>query len=136
MPAPRDIRERLIEKIEVDEYGCWLFAGNRSSSGYGLIHHNGRQASAHRVSYELHVGLIAEGLELDHLCRVRACVNPAHLEPVTRAENNRRGDGAIRKLVCPRGHWTLGDNAITRRDGTRWCRTCKNEESRRRRAAT
>ena len=69
---------------------CWLWVGSRQSMGYGNLSFGGRHQLAHRVAYQLGVGAIPDGLELDHLCRVLRCVNPAHLEPVTRQENLRR----------------------------------------------
>lgn len=72
---------------------CWLWLGARQSRGYGQLDVGGRRVQAHRFAYELLVGPIAADLTIDHLCNVKACVNPAHLEPVTRAENSRRGAG-------------------------------------------
>lgn len=75
--------------------GCWLWQGPRVHNGYGIISIQGSGVKttirAHRYAYEALVGPIPEGLQLDHLCRVRRCVNPAHLEPVTARENVRRG---------------------------------------------
>lgn len=70
--------------------GCWLWTGAVDGNGYGTVTIERVQLSTHRVAYELLVGPIPAGLTIDHLCRVLACCNPAHLEPVTRAENNRR----------------------------------------------
>lgn len=70
--------------------GCWLWTASCNPGGYGIFR-DGKQLVAHRWSYKRLVGPIPEGLQLDHLCRVRSCVNPAHLEPVTQAENIRRG---------------------------------------------
>jgi HNH endonuclease len=70
---------------------CWLWRGQISPSGYGRIDINNHAGYAHRYVYERERGPIPNGLQLDHLCRVRACVNPSHLQPVSRAENIRRG---------------------------------------------
>jgi len=79
--------------------GCWLWTGRLNRSGYGQMFDG---PSAHRVSYEIAKGLIPDGLELDHLCCTPACVNPDHLEPVTRDENARRR--AERNVTCKNGH--------------------------------
>lgn len=83
---------------------------------------------AHRFSYEILVGPIPEGMELDHLCKNRRCVNPAHLEPVTHHENLIRGNGFTginaRKTHCSRGHELSQDNILNRSRGGRECKTC------------
>jgi hypothetical protein len=97
--------ERFRTKYAVDGVnGCWEWTAHRDIGGYGMIYDNGRgrPTAAHRVSYELHVGPIPDGLVLDHLRRNRACVNPAHLEPVTQLENVWRGDGRNRSGLCPK----------------------------------
>ena len=73
--------------------GCWTH-DQVNQYGYGRAHHKGRTVTVHRAVYEELVGPIPEGLQLDHLCRNRACYNPAHLEPVTQTENIRRGFAA------------------------------------------
>jgi hypothetical protein len=103
-PRP-GLRERFLAKIEVSESGCWLWTGSRNEDGYPQIMLNGRPRKAYRIAYELFVGAIADGLEIDHACHSRdltcpgglacvhrRCVNPdpLHLEPVTRDENIRR----------------------------------------------
>ena len=110
---------------------CHLWTAGLDADGYGRFGLNGRNRKAHVVSYEIQVGPIPSGLEPDHLCRVRRCVNDAHLEPVTRAENMRRGDGPallrarqLAKTHCPQGHPYIGENLIVRH-GQRSCRICK-----------
>jgi hypothetical protein len=100
-----------LEALYVPEpnTGCWLWLGCVRPDGYGVRGvSKTRQVRAHRFVYELARGPIPRGLDLDHLCRVRSCVNPAHLEPVTRGENLRRGVGLSvqhsRKTACPLGH--------------------------------
>lgn len=87
--------------------------------------------SAHREAYKAFKGEIPDGLELDHLCRVRNCVNPDHLEPVTRLENARRGIGGLMaglrqraKTHCPAGHPYAPENTYFRANGNRMCVTC------------
>jgi hypothetical protein len=89
----RPLAERFWEKVAKGE-GCWLWTGARLRGGYGTINAGGHAATsllAHRVAYELVRGPIPDGLQIDHLCRNRACVNPYHMEPVSQAENLRRG---------------------------------------------
>jgi hypothetical protein len=81
--------ERLLAKA-VKTDGCWLWVGSIDRGGYGHFRHEGRLTKAHRVAYLTWVGPIPDGLELDHLCNIRHCINPAHLEAVTHKENMRR----------------------------------------------
>src|SRR5437763_12827689 len=83
----RNDSDRIERNIVVDAGGCWRWQRALNEGGYGLVGYGGKVARAHRVAYELFVGPIPLELELDHLCRVRRCVNPSHLEPVTRREN-------------------------------------------------
>lgn len=145
----RSLRERFEDKYTPEpNTGCWLWTAYCRTDGYGEIN-RGRQgegtALAHRVSYEIHVGEIPEDLEIDHLCRVRSCVNPSHLEPVTRYVNIMRGDNpgvqvkrAQATTHCPQGHEYTTENthiARTARGYTnRMCRTCQRERMRARRA--
>lgn len=120
------VEVRLAARLAEDENGCHVWTGARSPSGYGHIAIGGRVRNVHRVAYELHVGPIPPGLVLDHLCRNRACANPAHLEPVTSGENTRRGEPAQR-THCPRGHAYDETNTYRTRTGGRACRACKRE---------
>lgn len=117
--------KRFWEKVQKTET-CWLWASNVNGSGYGHFWNGNRLVVAHRWAYEHLIGPIPEGLQLDHLCRVRRCVNPSHLEPVTRGENIRRGDHqGRRKTHCPQGH--IYDETNTRvYAGKRSCRMCNN----------
>lgn len=109
------------DKVEV-RGECWVWVGRLSRHGYGRLRRGARLVFAHVHVYETLVGPVPEGLELDHTCRVRACVNPAHLEPVTHAENMRRARPAERK----RGHQMVGSNVYVRPDsGKRMCLTCR-----------
>ena len=91
------IEERFWAKVDRRCEGeCWPWIGSCFPNGYGAFKSE-RMTTAHRAAYELLVGPIPEGLHLDHLCRNRVCVNPAHLDPVTAAENNRRAAAARRQ---------------------------------------
>lgn len=120
---------RLNRYIEKRESGCWEWVGYRNSRGYGYIMMIGKgNTPAHRVTYEFWVGLIPDGLEIDHLCRNPSCVNPEHLEPVTHAENMARSAPA-QQTHCKRGgHPLSGDNLyINATSGARQCRACMGE---------
>lgn len=111
---------------------CWLWIGTRSSNGYGRfspgkgLDTSPRIYAAHRWSYEIHVAPIPEGLTIDHLCRVRNCVNPDHLEVVSMTENRRRGLMGVLGTVCRRGHeWTDDNSYINPTTGYRYCRACR-----------
>ena len=130
--TPDRLPARFAAKIRVGARGCWIFTGARSSNGYGSISVSGRVASAHRAAYEILVGPIPAGLQLDHLCRVRNCCNPAHLEPVTPRENVRRAP-RFSVTHCPQGHPYSGHNLKVTWSGSRNCRTCLNARARQRR---
>lgn len=133
-PTPKPLPERFWPKVQKTG-SCWLWLGAlHPTAGYGRIRLAGRGAPtvpAHRVAYELLVGPIPDGLVLDHLCRNRGCVNPAHLEPVTNGENVRRGvsfsTANRRKTHCPKGHPYDAANTYLVRGQWRACRTCRRE---------
>lgn len=116
---------------------CWLWVGTVNAGGYGQVSFTSQCRLAHRVVYERTVGPIPDGLQLDHLCRVRRCVNPDHLEPVTNRENGIRGEGLpgqnVRKTHCPAGHPYDAENLslYDRGGNARYCKTCGTERSKR-----
>lgn len=113
---------------------CWVWSGP-TSDGYGAVQLGRRREYVHRVVYETLRGPVPDGLELDHLCRQRACYRPDHLEPVTHRENVLRGDSAMarraRQTECIRGHPFSPENTYIRRNGTRFCRECERVRQRR-----
>lgn len=139
--------ERILPRLITDANGCWIWPGATYGNGYGavgLTKSDGKWGTrlTHRAVYEHFHGLIPEGLVLDHLCRVRLCCNPDHLEPVTMRENNMRAEtiAAVnaRKTHCPRGHELAGDNlyvAPGHKGPNRDCLTCRRQRMRDRRAA-
>ena len=123
-------------RVTVSPSGCWEWQGHRSRTGYARTSVGSRKGvEAHRVVYERLRGQIPDGLVLDHLCRVRHCVNPDHLEPVTFAENVLRGEGIsainARKTHCKNGHEFTEANTHRLADGKRVCRACNREAQRR-----
>ena len=121
--------DRVFNRIMPVTSGCWIWTGSVTDSGYGTIRIDGVVTRAHRVVYELLVGLIPNGLEIDHLCRTKPCVNPDHLEPVTHQENTRRGVW-IPKKQCPKGHPYRMENISLSSKGYKVCLTCKRTQSR------
>lgn len=132
-------QERFWSKVLVSEslLMCWPWTASHCAGGYGQFHLDGRMAMAHQVAYEAVIGPVPAGLEIDHLCKVRDCCNPYHLEPVTHEENIERSDVGIvnaSKTHCPTGHPYAGENLFIRKRGGRECRTCMREQLRRSRA--
>lgn len=136
-----DVFTRFWAKVESDTNGdCWLWLGHRTDKGYGRMSVDGRLVRVHRLAYEHFVGPIPNGLQIDHLCRNRACVKPSHLEPVTNRENTLRGVNFIaqqaRRTHCINGHEFTPENTRPRKDHPgRDCRTCNYLKNKRREQA-
>jgi HNH endonuclease len=136
---------RFNLKYEKTDSGCWNWIGYVNDNGYGIFSINNKQYRAHRVSYEIYTSSVPLSLDLDHLCRNRRCVNPNHLEPVTRKVNLMRSETAClsggmstaRKKMsnnfCNRGHQYTKENTRIRVDHkgrrSRVCRTCRNKRA-------
>lgn len=128
--------DRFMSKV--DRSGeCWIWTASTTDDGYGQFFVSDRRWRSHRWSYIHYVGAIPEGLELDHLCRVRRCCNPAHLEPVTRRENQKRGNGPTSQNIdathCKHGHEFTLDSTYWSSEGKRQCRPCNTRRTRERR---
>lgn len=143
--------KRFWDKVKVDlssplvrDEHCWIWIAAHLVQGYGQFSVGSRKDNsrkmvrAHRFAYKAMIGPIPDGLQLDHLCRNRACVNPSHLEPVTGIENTRRGLTGIvtalrerAKTHCPKGHPYDETNTGYTSNGWRYCRTCARERERR-----
>lgn len=124
---------RFWEKVDKQPDGCWLWLGAKDESGYGTFRLGGNgvcQVQAHRLSYEMLVGRIQPGLVLDHLCRVRACIRPSHLEPVARGENSKRGASFNWAVGCKRGHPWTEESTYRAPNGRRTCRICHRDRNR------
>lgn len=145
----KDVRERFDAKWTPVDGGrdtpCWRWTASLKDTGYGQFS-RGRLGEgmelAHRMAYMLYVGPIPVDMELDHMCRNRWCVNPAHLEPVTKRVNVLRGIGPTAanasRMRCREGHALAGSNVLIYRDGKRRCRECNRawQRARRKRATS
>jgi hypothetical protein len=136
-----DHREYILARIRIEDRGhstpCWIWQQGLTEKGYGDCSFNGRHTRSHRIAYAAFVGAIPDGLQIDHLCRVKECCNPAHLEAVTNDENHRRSvpfRADYQREFCSRGHALTDDNRIFRmRDGKlikSGCLTCRREYAR------
>lgn len=123
----------MWERIVVVD-SCWEWIGEMGAFGYGYVRQRAsrRRKFAHRAMYEMLRGPIPDGMDMDHLCRNRRCVNPDHLEPVTHRENCRRGNGYsgrnARKTHCPAGHPYATTPLVqwpSKPPGGRWCLICE-----------
>lgn len=135
----KTIREGPIPEYAAHLGSCWIWNGSLSCEGYGIFILRGHiPIGAHVFSYKIAHGEVEPGKQIDHLCRVRCCVNPSHLEAVTIRVNVLRGEGICaqnaRKTHCKRGHPFDGTNLRTTPNGERICRQCRKEDSQRRRA--
>ena len=128
------------DPAELAPGACWLWLGSREKRGYGRIIVGRSVKKAHRIGYELSVGAILDGLEVDHVCGNTSCVNPSHLDPVVHAENVRRGRlgetnraRGMARTHCRNGHpFDETNTARNSSNGRRFCRTCCNDAQRRR----
>lgn len=131
-------REYILARIVVEDRGyrtaCWIWQLRRDRKGYGRANLDRRRTTgAHRLAYSAFVGPVADDLVVDHLCRVPACCNPEHLEPVTNTENQRRARGFNYKDACIRGHPFPENRYFIIRDGeqiSNGCRLCMVERRR------
>lgn len=133
--------ERFVSKVYLAPSGCWIWlAGTSKRQGYGQFQLDGRKQPAHRAAWQLLIGEIPEGASLDHLCRVRRCVRPLHLDPVDTRTNLLRGftlaAANVAKTRCPQGHPYNEENTLKKLGGkSRGCRECNRQYLARRRAA-
>lgn len=131
--TPRDVERFTANLATTSPDACWVWTASLDKEGYGRFSMRKRYIAAHRFAYLHYVGPLQAGLVLDHLCRNRACANPAHLEAVTDRQNILRGTAPAavnaRKTHCLRGHELAGANLYERPGGRRRCRTCQNSKN-------
>lgn len=130
MGRKRNTVERLLKLYVHKTETCWEWTGAIAMNGYSKTKLNFKYTSGHRAFFEHYKGPISPGLQIDHLCKNKRCVNPEHLEMVTPRENSARSPGTIstinrHKLECNSGHLLSGDNLYMTPDGRRQCRSCK-----------
>ena len=115
---------------------CWEWTSTpRTLGGYGVFRFRGQNTTAHRAAYQIAVGAVGPGQHIDHLCRNRLCCNPLHLEPVSPAENARRGLRGAMKVNCDHGHEFTSDSTGRTKQGRRFCLICRRARDRKRRDA-
>ncbi|MGP9582309.1 HNH endonuclease signature motif containing protein [Brachybacterium sp. AOP35-5H-19] len=117
--------ERFFSKLTASPSGCWEWTATRDRYGYGKFWDGSRKVKAHRWAYEHLVGPIPSGLVIDHKCRNRSCVNPAHMETVTNAENLRRRRPDMDE-VCANGHPRTAESTYMAKGKYRNCRVCSS----------
>lgn len=131
--APAPLADRIMARVVMSGSGCWLWQGPVNHKGYGLITVGSRldgshkTRSVHRAAFEEWIGPIPDGLTLDHLCEVKSCCNPDHLEPVTNAENMRRR--GARQTHCARGHERTAESTRVETSGSRRCLACERAKT-------
>ena len=129
----RTVTDRFWPKVHKTDT-CWLWIGAINPNGYGRFQYNGSIGYAHRWAYEQAHGPIPDGMDIDHLCRVRHCVNPDHMEAVSRRKNILRGEHPSAKLhrnnMCKHGHVRNSDNAYINSHGWWICRVCRRNRKR------
>jgi len=127
------ILKRFWDKVETTN-SCWNWKGCLNNAGYGMFRVNGKNYSPHRFSFETFIHKIPENMIIDHLCKNRSCVNPAHLDFVTNQENIRRGKNYQSKQThCKRGHEFNAINSRLSIDGKRVCKICRNDNQNKKR---
>lgn len=138
-PMPQLLKDRFWGKVaKIDDSDCWEWLGQLNTNGYGVVYlsriecnePNRRLKMAHRIAYEFMVGPIPHTLTIDHLCKNTRCVNPRHMEPVTRGENTLRGNTTSAKnkmkVYCPKGHMYSESNTyLHKRKNNTISRDCK-----------
>jgi hypothetical protein len=139
MPRVKEpVLTRMLRKVEdSSRSGCWVWSGAKNAGGYGVVLTSERRpALAHRMMWQEHFGPIPEGHEIHHKCENRQCVNPHHLEAVTRLEHRAKHPSyQLAKTHCPQGHAYTDENTYRYADGRRRCRTCSRDQMRAKRAA-